>query len=141
MSAKAKDRRIAALLAFASAIPVPFFPSGLHKFYLGQSRWGVVYLLLSLTPIPRFASALEGVWYLFQEPEEFDLHFNQFAVLPNQTEPAQRTSQPHAIKLGINPKEVETIAEALRQLDQLRQDGLVSEYEFEQKRRQLLDQI
>jgi TM2 domain-containing membrane protein YozV len=141
MSAKAKDRRIAALLAFASAIPVPFFPSGLHKFYLGQSRWGVVYLLLSLTPIPRFASVLEGIWYLFQEPEEFDGHFNQFAALPNQNASAQRASQRTSSPHGVQPKEVETIAEALRQLDQLRQDGLVSEYEFEQKRRQLLDQI
>jgi len=33
------------------------------------------------------------------------------------------------------------IADALRQLDTLRQEGLISEYEFEQKRRRLLDQI
>ncbi|MEO1621361.1 MAG: helix-hairpin-helix domain-containing protein, partial [Cyanobacteria bacterium J06632_3] len=33
---------------------------------------------------------------------------------------------------------VGALAEALRELDALRQDGLISEYEFEQKRRQLL---
>jgi hypothetical protein len=37
--------------------------------------------------------------------------------------------------------QVKAIAEALRELDQLREDGLVTEYEFEQKRRQLLEQI
>jgi hypothetical protein len=36
---------------------------------------------------------------------------------------------------------VGAIADALRQLDSLRQEGLLSEYEFEQKRRQLLDRI
>jgi hypothetical protein len=33
------------------------------------------------------------------------------------------------------------VAIALRDLDQLRQEGLMTEYEFEQKRRQLLDRI
>jgi hypothetical protein len=36
---------------------------------------------------------------------------------------------------------VESVANALRELEALRQDGLISEYEFEQKRRQMLDQI
>jgi TM2 domain-containing membrane protein YozV len=134
MFAKAKDRRIAALLAFISAIPLPFLPSGLHKFYLGELRWGIAYLLLSLTPIPRFASVLEGAWYLFQDPEEFDAHFN---VLIS----AQQVSSKVSPILGLEAEQVEAIVDALRQLEQLRQDGLVSEYEFEQKRRQLLDRI
>ena len=37
--------------------------------------------------------------------------------------------------------QVESVANALRELEALRQDGLISEYEFEQKRRQMLDQI
>jgi hypothetical protein len=36
---------------------------------------------------------------------------------------------------------VEETAEAIQRLDQLREDGLLSEYEFEQQRRQLLDRI
>ena len=127
MSGKLKDRRIAALLALMSAIPM--LPSGLHKFYLGQMQWGVLYLLLSLTPIPRVASALEGLWYLFQDKEEFNRNFNALM------------SQSPSETLPIEPTRVTVIADALRQLDQLRQDGLLSEYEFEQKRRQLLDRI
>lgn len=129
MSTKPKDRKIAALLALVSVVPV--LPSGLHKFYLGQMQWGVIYLLLCWTPIPRFASALEGLWYLFQDKDEFDQHFNRLAVVP----PSEATDALASVT------QVTTIAEALRQLDQLRQDGLLSEYEFEQKRRQLLDRI
>jgi TM2 domain-containing membrane protein YozV len=120
---QAKNRRIAAGLALAGIL-LP----GLHKFYLGQVRWGVVYLLLSWTPIPRVASVLEGLWYLFQDREEFDRCFN-----PLQAQPENRASSTAA--------SASLIADALRQIEALRQDGLISDYEFEQKRRQLVKRI
>ena len=88
---------------------------------MGQPRWGIVYLLLSATQIPRIASAIEAIYYLFQDSDVF-------AHLPYGAQEAV-------------PIQAIAIAEALRQLEQLRQEGLVSEYEFEQKRRQLLDRM
>jgi len=123
MLIKRKNRIIAAILAFSGTITI----SGLHKFYLGQPLWGIVYVLLSWTPIPKVASAIEWVWYLTQDQETFDRHFNL----------AQ--SQGQVTSSGSN--QVESVANALRELDALRQEGLISEYEFEQKRRQMLDQI
>ena len=70
---KRKSRSVAAILAFSGTLTI----SGLHKFYLGQPLWGVLYVLLSWTPIPKVASAIEGVWYLAQEEEVFDRNFNQ----------------------------------------------------------------
>ena len=126
-----KSRKIAASLAFAGTLlPV----AGLHKFYLGQPWWGLIYILLSWTPIPRVASAIEGFWYLSQDSDEFDQNFNlepgidNFVPLPNRS-----------TVVSQNP--VSAIADALRELDDLREDGLISEYEFEQKRRKLLDRI
>jgi TM2 domain-containing membrane protein YozV len=138
MLTKPKDRKVAAVLAFAGAVPIPILNgtiSGLHKFYLGQPRWGIVYLLLGLTPIPTIASLIEGAWYLFQDGDEFEQNFNARAV----SSTSAIASRPPAA--NVTPIQVGTIAEDLRQLDQLRQDGLVSEYEFEQKRRKLLDRI
>jgi TM2 domain-containing membrane protein YozV len=140
MLTKPKDRKVAAALAFAGAIPIPILNgtiSGLHKFYLGQPRWGLVYLLLGLTPIPTVASLIEGAWYLFQDGEEFEQNFNRLA--PTDSSIPSGSSFSSAAKAA--PIQVESVAEALRQLDQLRQDGLVSEYEFEQKRRKLLDRM
>ncbi len=123
--ANPKKRTVAVGLALVSTVlPV----AGLHKFYLGQSWWGVCYLLLSWTPIPHVASAVEGIWYLAQERNEFDQNFN--SPLP---EPA--------IADGIEPEQVTAIAEALRSLDKLRQEGLISEGEFEDKRRSLLNRL
>jgi TM2 domain-containing membrane protein YozV len=114
-----KRRQVATILAFAGIVlPV----TGFHKFYLGQPIWGVVYLLLSWTPVPHIASAIEAVWYLTQSTDKFDSH------LP----PAN---------LGNLPHPVTNVADAIRELDKLRADGLISEYEFEQKRRQWLDRV
>jgi TM2 domain-containing membrane protein YozV len=125
MLSKAKDRKVAAVLAFAGVL-LP----GLHKFYLGRPGWGILYLLLCWTPIPKVASAIEGLWYLFQDREDFERRFNP-GLSPNAT----------PVTTPIEPAQVSAVADALRQIEQLRQDGLISEYEFEQKRRQLLDRI
>jgi TM2 domain-containing membrane protein YozV len=131
MLTKPKNRQIAAALAFAGVI-VPI--AGLHKLYLGQYRWGMLYLLLSLaTPIPKIASAIEGVWFLTQDDNQFDRNFN------GGSEPSPTVKL--AVQPTVDPAQVSAIAEAVRQLDQLRQEGLISEYEFEQKRRQLLDSV
>jgi len=118
-----KNRIIAATLAFSGTITIP----GLHKFYLGQPIWGIVYIILSWTPIPRVASAIEFIWYLTQDQSTFDRYFNV------------SISRAKVSPLGNN--QVESVADALRELDALRQEGLISEYEFEQKRRRMLDHI
>jgi TM2 domain-containing membrane protein YozV len=116
-----KNRQVAIMLAFVGmTIPV----AGFHKFYLGQPGWGAVYLLLSWTPIPHIASAIEAVWYLTQDNANFDSNFN--AAIPSSISIAQPPT---------------TAIDTIRELDKLRADGLISEYEFEQKRRQWLDRV
>ena len=118
-----KERRTAIALALLGTVtPI----AGLHKLYLGQPVWGLIYILLWSTPIPRIAAAIDAVWYLVQDIEQFERQFNG-------------RSQ-YNLNLNTSPQ-VKAIAEAMRELDRLREDGLVTEYEFEQKRRQLLEQI
>jgi TM2 domain-containing membrane protein YozV len=95
--------------------------SGFHKFYLGQPGWGTLYLLLSWTPVPRVACAIEG-FFLMTRPVD------AFAVANG------------AKKASADPTQINALGAALRELDALRQEGLISELEFEQKRRQLLEQ-
>ncbi len=118
-----KERRVAVALALLGTV-VPI--AGLHKLYLGQPVWGIIYLLLWSTPIPRIAAAIDAVWYLVQDLEQFERQFNGHSQ--------------HNLNLNTSPQ-VKAIADAMRELDQLREDGLLTEYEFEQKRRQLLEHI
>jgi TM2 domain-containing membrane protein YozV len=120
-----QQRSIVIVLALMGVVlPV----AGFHKFYLRQPWWGAVYLLLSWTPIPHVAAAIEAVWYLLQSENQ------QLVQLPTMLTPG-------AINVIAPANPVNNAVEGIRQLEQLRVDGLVTEYEFEQKRRQLLDQI
>jgi hypothetical protein len=72
--------------------------------------------------MPRVACAIEGLWLLTRPLESFE-----DAALP--------------VGAGVDPSQVSALGTALRELDSLRQEGLISEAEFEQKRRYLLDQL
>ena len=125
-----KSRKMAIAVAILATI-IPWPIAGVHKFYLRQPIWGVIYLLLWNTPIPSIACAIDAVWYFVQGEEGFNRQFNHVS-----------DSDPHAIySKGLEPLQVSIISDGLRELDKLREEGLVSDYEFEQKRRQLLDKI
>ena len=118
-----KSRRVAVILAlFGTIAPL----SGLHKFYLGQPVWGIIYLILWSTPIPKIACAIDLVWYIVQDEEQFEYQFNGIAKGKYAVDEA---------------RQVKAIADALKKLNSLREDGLMTEYEFEQKRRQLLEKV
>ena len=118
-----KSRSVAVVLALLGTI-TPL--AGLQKLYLGQPLWGIIYLLLWSTPIPRIACAIDLVWYIMQDGDQFEYQFNGVVSGKYVVDEAQQ---------------VEAIADALRKLDNLREDGLMTEFEFEQKRRQLLEKV
>ena len=118
---------IAAALAFAGALqPLPIPLTGIHKFYLGQPIWGALYLVLGWTQIPRIACAIEGIWYLTRA---------------RQSEFYEATPTVRGDDSVTVSQQTQAIATALRELDTLRQEGLISEHEFEQNRRRLLERL
>jgi TM2 domain-containing membrane protein YozV len=154
MLQRLKNRKVAAIWAIAGIAPLalPGFGdvhlAGLHRFYLKEYGWGMVYLFFGLfTPIPWIAGVMESVWYLVQDEAQFNQNFNQgvtsdcIAVDGGATEVSNlgKSAPPTFIVRSVSPA-VKT-AEAVRELDRLRQEGLLSEYEFEQKRRQLIDRL
>jgi TM2 domain-containing membrane protein YozV len=133
MLSGAKSRRVAALLAIAGAVPIMggFHLVGLHKLYLGQRWWCLIYIALAMTGSKAawIAGIFDALFYLIQNETEFDANFNG--------EPLPESAATTPVKVAP----MSTIADNLRDLDQLRQDGLITEYEFEQKRRKLLERI
>jgi TM2 domain-containing membrane protein YozV len=65
-----RDKVVAGLLGiFLGSI-------GIHKFYLGQPGWGIIYLLFCWTGIPFLVGLIEGIVYLVQSEQEFDYQYN-----------------------------------------------------------------
>lgn len=50
---------------------------GIHKFYLGSTGWGIIYLLLFWTFIPTVVGFIEGIIYLVMSEENFDEKYNR----------------------------------------------------------------
>lgn len=70
-----KSKGTAALLAiFLGGI-------GIHKFYLNQAGWGVVYILFCFTFIPAILGFIEGLIFATMSNEDFDRRYNQFYSL------------------------------------------------------------
>lgn len=46
---------------------------GIHKFYLGKPGMGILYILFCWTYIPAIAGLVEGIIYLTQSDEKFQL--------------------------------------------------------------------
>lgn len=50
---------------------------GIHKFYLGLTGWGILYLLFCWTGIPAIVGIIEGVLMLVMSDEEFARRYGQ----------------------------------------------------------------
>lgn len=55
----------------AGILAILFGGYGLHKFYLGKVRVGILYLLFIWTGIPIIAGIIEGIIYLTSSDEKF----------------------------------------------------------------------
>jgi TM2 domain-containing membrane protein YozV len=49
---------------------------GIHKFYLGQIVWGIVYLLFCWTFIPAIIGFIEGIVYLTMTDQAFSAKYD-----------------------------------------------------------------
>ncbi len=115
-----KSKIAAALLAFFLG------GFGIHKFYLNEIGWGIIYLLFSWTLIPSLAAFFEFIGLLIMPDSKFDALYN------NKVGSIQGTS------MGSSSRDKTA---TLTELKNLYDRGIITAEEYEQKRRKYLDML
>ncbi len=116
---------------------------GGHKFYLGQTGAGVVYLLFCWTLIPGIIAFFEGISLLTMNQATFDLRHNN-AMLPGLAYPALPAPQPQNIVVNVAPPTGAAasggadVVTQLKALHELKLAGALTEEEFAAQKKKLL---
>lgn len=130
-----KDKNSAAVLALVLG------GIGGHKFYLGQTGMGVVYLMFAWTFIPMFVSFIEAFMLLGMSPEVFNARFNPGVAMPLLAPPQPQNivvNVTNTAGAGAGATSGENVAERIKALHELKVAGALTEDEFTNEKRKLL---
>lgn len=123
-----KSKTTAAILAiFLGGI-------GVHRFYLNQSGLGILYLLFCWTFIPLIVSLIDFIWLLTIDENQFNRKFNLAypPIYPNHTNITVNSgSQNH-------PQTNTSTSDEIKKLYDLKEKGIITQEEFELKKKILL---
>lgn len=114
---------------------------GAHKFYLGNTFQGFLYLLFCWTFIPAVVAFLEVFVLLSMNEHEFNLRYNPGMITARGA--AQQIAQNVTVHVPAHPYGAPalrgpTVAEQLKQLNELRVAGALTEAEFVAQKQRLL---
>lgn len=134
-----KDKTTATLLAFLLG------GLGAHKFYLGQTGMGIVYLLFCWTFIPSVIAFVEFLSLAFMSRDEFNRRYNFTAMVQGMGQPNQLAQSVVVNVPSATPPAPAPVAAApvdvpakLVQLNELRISGVLTEQEFAAEKSKLL---
>lgn len=130
---------------------------GAHKFYLGKTVQGLLYLCFCWTGLTTIVGFIEGIRYLTLTNDEFNSHYNARFLPPPMDEPetfggppARRSHQPQQIAQSVTinipdgalPKSqvnARSVTDELIKLNELRLAGVLTDDEFAKQKAKLLD--
>lgn len=113
-----KNKTTAALLAlFLGGI-------GIHRFYLGKSISGIFYLLFFWTFIPAIISFIDALLLFSMSEKMFNIQYNR-EYASKEFETKKETASLNRLKI-------------LNELYELKQKGIITEEEFEIKKKNLI---
>lgn len=157
-----KDKTTAAILAFFLG------PFGIHKFYLGNTAAGVLYLAFFWTFIPTLLAFVDFLVLALMDNEEFNRRYNRALMPPVMVNMLPPGPYPGAYGYGAPPSPMgspshgsgmpgpggfaaapprggsldpDELGRRLEKLNELRISGLLTEDEFNAQKARLLNQL
>ena len=106
---------------------------GVHRFYLNQTGLGLLYLLFCWTFIPLIVSLVDFIWLLTMDENRFNLKFNTLY------QPMQPSNTTITVNNGaVNNQTNNSASEEIKRLYELKEKGIITQEEFDLKKKLLL---
>lgn len=113
---------------------------GIHRFYLGQTGLGILYLIFCWTFIPAFIAFIEFIGFLLMSEETFNQKYNLTSIIMKaQQTPPNNNVNTVAINMGTSQNSNEgSISEEIKKLYELKEKGIITQEEFDLKKKTIL---
>lgn len=112
---------------------------GVHKFYLGQTGIGIIYLVFCWTLIPAILGVVDGIILLTMDQREFDHRYNPRSLLDRLE---RRPGVPVAPFVPAPPPHRQSasgdVVTQLKALHELKLSGALTDDEFSAQKKKLL---
>lgn len=102
---------------------------GIHRFYLGQTGLGVLYLVFCWTLIPGLIALIDFIGFLLMSEETFNQKYNLTSIImKSQQTPHNNNMNTVAINMGTSPKDSDSSAsEEIKKLYELKEKGIITQ--------------
>lgn len=131
-----KSKTTATLLAFFLG------GFGVHRFYLGQTGLGLLYLLFCWTFVPAVIAFIDFLVLLFMSDETFNQKYNLTALIMQSKDAGSSSNNNNTIAINMGAPHMAAAAasgsDEIVKLYELKEKGIITAEEFELKKRTLL---
>lgn len=109
---------------------------GIHRFYLGQTGLGLLYLIFFWTFIPAFIALIDFIVLLLMSEETFNQKYNLTSIImKSQTQPNNNVNT-IAVNMGNSQdKSASSTSEEIMKLYELKEKGIITQEEFDLKKK------
>lgn len=111
---------------------------GIHRFYLGQTGLGILYLLFSWTLVPCLIAFIDFIGFLCMSDEKFNRKYNSAKEVVTLAAPNNNVNTVAINMAGPIGSNTSTSCDEILKLYELKEKGIITLEEFELKKKTIL---
>lgn len=113
---------------------------GIHRFYLGQTGLGILYLIFCWTFVPAFIALIDLIILLLMSEETFNQKYNLTSIIMKSQQPQPNNNlNTIAINMGASSNNNNSsVSEEIKKLYELKEKGIITQEEFDLKKKTIL---
>lgn len=112
---------------------------GAHRFYLGQSGVGLMYLIFCWTLIPALLALIDFIRLLLMSDEEFNQKYNLTSIILRAQQSSPNVTNGNTVAINMGTQNAPSSAcDEVKKLYELKEKGIITQEEFELKKKTVL---